>query len=201
MEYRAPELCEMASDWLARTYPGSLIVRELSVGDWGGAQLDVAAITETHIVGVEIKGEGDSLTRLRLQERLYSKAARHMFLLPTPSLALKLKKANRGLWPLLHVVDGQVRRVSKYATAPLPVAPRQLLQALCGKELKDLCKTLGCHDTKHTKVRQWTDAIIETAPLPLIEAEVCSRLRQRNWDWNGIVGERNGSGRTRWANA
>lgn len=200
-EYKAPELCAMASDWLARAYPGSLIVRELSVGDWGGAQLDIAAITETCIVGIEIKGDGDSLTRLRLQERLYSKAARHMYLLPTASLLLKIKKQNRGLWPILHIVDGQVRKYTKYATPPLPVAPRQILQALCGKELKEVCKRAGLYAKGFTKVRQWSDLIVDQLPLPLIEQHVCTMLRERNWDWKGITGQATGSTRTRWANA
>ena len=70
---KAPELLPLAVDWLAETYPGSIIVTELSVADWGGALVDVAAITETEIVGVEIKGDGDSPARLKLQGMAYGR--------------------------------------------------------------------------------------------------------------------------------
>ena len=38
---KAPDLLPLAVDWLAETYPGSIIVTELSVADWGGALVDV----------------------------------------------------------------------------------------------------------------------------------------------------------------
>lgn len=49
---KAGELRELAINWLRTTYPNSLIVTELSVADWDAASIDVAAITENHIVGI-----------------------------------------------------------------------------------------------------------------------------------------------------
>ena len=67
---KASELLPLAVDWLTQVYPGSLIVSELSVADWGGARVDVAAITECEIVGVEIKGENaDAFMGLDLVDR------------------------------------------------------------------------------------------------------------------------------------
>ena len=53
---RANQLLKLAIAWLKESHPGSIIVTELSVADWGGARIDVAAITEEEVVGVEIKG-------------------------------------------------------------------------------------------------------------------------------------------------
>jgi len=43
---KAHALRNLATDWLCQTYPGLIIVNELSVANWGGAPIDVAAITE-----------------------------------------------------------------------------------------------------------------------------------------------------------
>jgi hypothetical protein len=106
---RAPELTRLAAAWLARRHPGAVIVPELSVADWGGARIDVAAITPERIVGVEIKGEGDSPARLDRQGLAYGMVAREMWFLPCAALAKKcFEKAPRG-WGKLEVFEGAVR--------------------------------------------------------------------------------------------
>ena len=86
---RAPELRDLTIAWLRARHPEAIIVPELSVADWGGASIDVAAITPTHIVGVEIKAEGDSPSRLDLQGAVYPRVAREMWLLPDESIREK----------------------------------------------------------------------------------------------------------------
>lgn len=78
---KANELTELAIEWLSKQYPDSVIVTELSVSSWGGASIDVAAITDNEIAGIEIKGEGDSPSRLKLQGLVYGRVARKMWLL------------------------------------------------------------------------------------------------------------------------
>lgn len=108
---RAPELLKLAIDWLRETYPQSIIVPEMSVSDWGGAMIDVAAITDEMIVGIEIKGEGDSPTRLELQGQKYGQVARRMWLLPTPegTLAARCDKKAHPSWGRLELHEGAVR--------------------------------------------------------------------------------------------
>lgn len=111
---KAKELCDLAIEWLKSEYPGSIIVTELSVEDWGGARIDVAAITDEEIVGIEIKGEGDSPTRLDLQGLVYSRVARRMWLLCTPegTLAERCAKKKPTGWGTLEVHEGTVRPVN-----------------------------------------------------------------------------------------
>lgn len=111
---KAKQLLELAIDWLKAEYPGSVIVTELSVEDWGGARIDVAAITDEEIVGVEIKGEGDSPTRLDLQGLVYNRVARRMWLLCTPdgTLAERCAKKKPTCWGTLEVHEGAVRPVN-----------------------------------------------------------------------------------------
>jgi hypothetical protein len=110
---KAAELRDLAIAWLASEYPGSIIVTELSVSDWGGALIDVAAITETEIVGVEIKGEGDSPSRLELQGHVYGRVARRMWLLADVSIQEKCFAKCPGGWGRLEVWEGAVRPLNR----------------------------------------------------------------------------------------
>lgn len=105
----AIELRLLAQKWLSERHPDSIIVNELSVADWGGASIDIAAITETHIVGVEIKGAGDSPARLDRQGLAYGMVAREMWLLPCPTLMQKCFAKRPKGWGRLEVWEGAVR--------------------------------------------------------------------------------------------
>lgn len=94
----AGQLRDLASAWLEQRHPGAVIVTELSVSDWGGALVDIAAITETHIVGVEIKGAGDSPTRLDRQGLAYGMVIKEMWLLACPTLADKCRARRPAGW-------------------------------------------------------------------------------------------------------
>ena len=109
----AKDLLALAIDWLRDSYPGSVIVSELSVADWGGASVDVAAITETHIVGVEIKGDGDSPARLDRQGLAYGMVCQEMWLLPAPSLLERCRSRRPSGWGMLEVWEGTVRPLNR----------------------------------------------------------------------------------------
>ena len=110
---KACELTDLAVEWLSVEFPQSIIIRELSVADWGGASVDVAAITDTKIVGVEVKGEGDSPSRLDRQGITYGMVVREMWLLPDESLEKKCRQSLPVGWGVLEVRDGLVRPRNK----------------------------------------------------------------------------------------
>lgn len=188
MSYPAKRLCDLASDWLASRYADALIVRELSVGKWGKALIDIAAITPEHIIGVEIKGDGDSGARLELQGHAYSRVATHMFLLTAPSLDRIVDKHKpEGWWHLRANADGVCPgklgtcEYGSFEPAWLPNAPAQLLECLITRELKllarELCPTVDGGRTVPTMIR----AISENASLSSIRKGVCAALRRRDW--------------------
>lgn len=107
----------LAIEWLRARHADAVIVPELSVADWGGASLDVAAITRTHIVGVEIKGDGDSPHRLDRQALAYGMVAREMWLLPAPSLLSRCWKHKPDGWGVLEVWQGRVRAYNLHTAA------------------------------------------------------------------------------------
>lgn len=83
------------------------------MADWGGALIDVAAITETEIVGVEIKGEGDSPARLELQGHVYGRVARRMWLLADESIQAKCFAKCPSGWGRLEIWEGAVRPLNR----------------------------------------------------------------------------------------
>lgn len=190
--YPAERLCAMASDWLAERYPGSLIIREFSVGTWGSALIDIAAVTEREIVGVEIKGDGDSPARLKLQTALYSKAATKMWLLAAPSIAARCEAASWDGWGVLRVDDdGSLTNMGqsfRSEARKLPTAPFQLLQALWADELRYIAGA-GLSGSCEA-VRAY---LADNMPLAKLVPAVCERLRARDWQ------KRNLGHKIRWA--
>jgi hypothetical protein len=188
---RAPELLSLAVDWLVSAYPDSLIVPELSVGTWGAALLDVAAITATEIVGIEIKGEGDSPARLPLQAALYSKAATRMFFLASPTLEERCFRHLPDAWGRLTICDGRVRHALTTWGKPklaqeLCVAPAQLLQCLWRQEL-DLIASRCAVITGKVGVEKLRWEIAEQVPLRRLRVEVCDALIHRKWTQKAVI--------------
>lgn len=212
--WRAPALCDAACDWLASRYPSSLIVRELSVGKWGGAMIDIAAITETDIIGIEIKGDGDSHARLELQGHMYSRVATHMFLLTAPLLDKIVEKHMPHGWWHLRIegdaidagrlgeplfTDGRGRPHGLYWPPRLPNAPAQMLECLITRELRRVGKALVPAIDIGRTVPTMIAGISENAPIAKIRAAVCGALRERDWlAYDRSVGKERG-GRYRWA--
>lgn len=199
---KAPALLELAKVWLAGRYPEALLVPELSIGTWGKALLDLAAITETEIIGVEIKGEGDSPSRLGLQAAVYSKAATRMFILPAPSLERLCFRHVPDCWGRLRVNEtGQVERARRHEwdrdaePEVLSTAPRQLLQCLWKDELRDIARRHGVFTERRPTAINLLDCLAEDLPLKVLRLEVCRALRERKWinkafEWAVFVNER-----------
>lgn len=193
---RAADLLPLTIDWLAARYPQSLIVPELSIGTWGAALLDVAAVTETEIIGVELKGEGDSPARMPLQASIYSKAATRMFFLPCPTLEERCFKHLPSAWGKLAIREGRIehqiqglswrQRERKGEPDDLCVAPAQLLQCLWRADLEAIARIHGVITGK-ADVEKLRWEIAEQVPLRTLKREVCLALRQRKWINNGMA--------------
>lgn len=196
---KAHDLLPLAIDWLAARYPDSLIVPELSIGTWGAALLDVAAITHEQIIGVEIKGEGDSPARMPLQAAIYSKAATRMFFLPAPALEDRCFKHLPPAWGRLRIREGRVEpiltehqqwvidNIKTYAIGRDPepaerlcTAPLQLLQCLWRDELDEITRRLSLI-VGRLDVEALRREIAERVALRELRPLVCDLLRQRRW--------------------
>lgn len=207
---RANELRDLTIDWLGRTYPASVIVTELSVGDWGSASIDVAAIAETHIVGVEIKGEGDTHTRLDRQGLAYGMVAKEMWLLSDESIREKCHNHKPAGWGRLEVWEGAVRPWNRATKCGDPIdrpggghrypsvrddsrydpdlarvrghlCPDAICGALWRDELLQICKDAGVKMPVKSTVQPLTDAIVQALPVGLVHDFAVAALRKRAW--------------------
>jgi hypothetical protein len=182
---KAPELLQLAMIYLARRYPDAVLVPELSIGNWGKALLDVAAVTANEIIGVEIKGDGDSAARMPLQAAVYSKAATRMFILPAPSLEKTCFRHAPDCWGRLRIEDGKVVRALRHAwhkdeePEVLCTAPRQLLQALWKEELRYIARRHEIFTTRDAYAHTLLDRLSEDLPVKVLRAEVCAAIRER----------------------
>ncbi len=206
---KAPDLLPLAVEWLALTYPGAIIVTELSVADWGGALVDVAAITETEIVGVEIKGDVDSPARLQLQGMAYGRVCRRMWLLPSPELQDRCHAQCPRGWGRLEIWEGRVRAFNRATRLgrriptrdghryeslrdesrydPCAARESRLLcpHSMCGTlwrdDLREMARLCEVRGIGKANVEPLTRAICAQLPAPAIHAGMIDQLRRRQW--------------------
>ena len=179
----------MAEDWLREAHPTAHIVREFSVSEYGGALVDVAAILEDRIVGVEVKGEGDSPTRLPLQGMMYSRVCRSVFLLAAPSLRTRCAKHCPPGWGQLSIEPESAYGWKQsgaiwckrhhdqdkgYGLAPVALAAMPWTN-----EYGAFSAAIGW--TVPKRKSDCIRAVAQHEPLPKIERAVCHVLRNRIW--------------------
>lgn len=196
---KAAELRDKAKLWLRAKYPDALITHELSVAEYGGALVDVAAILPDRIVGVEIKGEGDSPRRLMRQGYLYSRVCRTMHILCDPEVWKQCAKHVPDGWGVLEIAPEKndfnsynVCEVSGLATykwrtpdeTGYGLSPVSLAAMPWTKEYDEFELQLktGLPSTKAACIK----AVVERYPLRLIEKAVCQVLLQRNWELKDV---------------
>lgn len=182
---RSAELTELAIAWLREQHPDAYVTIELSVAEWGGASVDVAAITSSEVVGVEVKGEGDSPSRLELQGLKYGRVCKHMWLLPTPdgTLGSRCDKKKPAGWGRLGLVDGKVENIGPRASDQPHLCAMAMCETLWRDELYELAKIGDVHVAggKRPNVTNLRSSIVESLPTPRIHDLMIERLRARTW--------------------
>ena len=217
----ALSLTQKAIEWLKCEHPGAIIVTELSVADWGGALVDVAAITDTEIVGVEIKGEGDSPARLELQGLAYGRVVRKMWLLADESIQARCFAKCPPQWGRLELWKGKVRAYnratrlgrrikvkygyrheiirdeSRYdpdeARESRLLCPGSMCGTLWRDELYEIARLTKVEVRGRATVEPLTRAICEQLPAPTIHSWMIDQLRRRVWRNKRIIDTRKAS--------
>ena len=142
------------------------------------------------LVGVEIKGEGDSTARLALQGMQYSAVCTRMFLLPCEKLRDRCERARPPGWLMARNKAGAwwQRNPPERQGAwefgdlkTLPTSPLRLVEMLWGDEVRQLC-TLFDIDAKVLRGQARLEAIANTVPLAKLRASVYRRLYRRRWE-------------------
>jgi hypothetical protein len=188
----AQDLREQATAWLRREWPEAVIIPELGVAAWGGARLDLAAVTETELIGVEIKGDGDSTARLTLQGMLYSSVCTRMFLLPSKNLREKCLKAKPPGWLMARNGAGGWWQASKAQGRSgagfggdgkhLPTSAVRLVDLLWADEVKVAIDIHGVYAGQNLGREAQVAALAEELPLKVLRPTVYWLLNRRRWE-------------------
>ncbi len=179
-DYPAPKLTLMALHWMRSEYPHALLTTELSIGKYGAALIDVAAITERDILGIEIKGDGDSPSRLARQGWVYSRSASKMWLLAAPSIKDRVAKHRPPNWAWLNP-EGDGLNCPHPPYGRLPNSPAALLEILWKDELLAVAGQLTVNAKRRWNVDRIADLVAETATLETLRPAVCQALLDRDW--------------------
>lgn len=206
---RAKELTDLACKWLRARFPDAHIRRELSLAEYGGALIDVAAICQDQIVGVEVKGDGDSPSRLKLQGAMYGRICRKVYLLPSPSLLERCEKHKPPEWSIIHAPGSEVDvrfhsrsmicDASGIGWAPairmnpnnpklargqgLGLAPHALAAMIWTTEYSNFQAAVGEKEFTGLPRRKqdFINFVGPRYPLERLERAVCEIIRQRSW--------------------
>jgi len=181
-----------AIEWLRREWPAAVIIPELSVGSWGSARLDIAAVLPDELIGVEIKGDGDSIARLSLQGMIYSAVCSRMFLYTSTKLRPACVKALPPGWCMARNTDGLWWEVAKEEGSfnyghhcdrrPLPTSPIRLVDTLWASELKMLIDIHGVFIPQKKGREARVKAVADEVPLKLLRPTVYWLLHRRQWE-------------------
>lgn len=180
-EFKAPRLKVMALHWLRSKWPGAVLTTELALHKWGEASVDVAAILPSAIIGVEVKGDGDSHRRLERQGWVYSRSATELWLLPAPALHDKMVEHKPRGWGVLRVEDGGLVEQQRCWRDEIYNSPAALLDICWRRELDILGRKYGFKVKGMTAV-QLQAALAEIVTLAEARAFTCGCLRSRQWD-------------------
>lgn len=186
--WTAPELERLALGWLAAHFPNAILVREFVCGAGGSSRIDLAAICENEIVGVELKADTDGPERLPLQGFGFGQVCSRVWLLASPRTEPRVKRQRPGQWGSLCVLalgGGSAGLREQYtAKASDRESPRWLLDLLWREEIGRFAQTLAIPTTRRTHGDIAADIvadIVAKLPMPDIRIGVCALLRRRRW--------------------
>ncbi|WP_084398307.1 hypothetical protein [Henriciella aquimarina] len=208
---KADDLKHLAALWLRARKPDAHILFEFSLAEYGGALIDVAAICEDEIIGVEIKGDGDSASRLKLQGQMYPRVCRTVYLLPSPDLLKSCRTHLPPEWSLLLPLGGdddnewRLLQTCEETGIQYPKNGKAIDPSTLGRGeglgLSPAALAAMVWTTEYTRLKIALDPMIglprrkadciryvaETYPLPKIERAVCQVLRQRDWGFKEVI--------------
>lgn len=182
--WTARDMVPLAAAWLEARYPGAKIVEEFVCGRAAQARIDLAAITEDGIIGVEIKADSDDGLRLAHQGYAFSAVCRKVYLFTAPGSAERCARHRPESWGDMRIVDTASgpfaavlieAKVSPFESAPamLSLLWRDELARTAAGESIAIARSWS-----HAKI---VDVMADVLPLPHVRVNVCAALGRRRW--------------------
>ena len=164
----------------------AFLVEEMEVCS-GRARIDLAVIGD-RLIGIEIKGPQDSVTRLPDQAKAYSQCFDQVVLLVHESLAPKARPLIPYWWGLIagRQVDGRIRyRVERRPETNPSVNLDKVLSLLWREEIDAMhYDLLGCNSKPRSTKKSIRAELLQVEPSILHQASL-RKLRERT-EWRGV---------------
>jgi hypothetical protein len=172
---------------LLQSVSRAFLVEEMEVCS-GRARIDLAVIGD-RLIGIEIKGPQDSVTRLPGQAKAYSQCFDHVVLIVHESLATKASALIPDWWGLIagRQIDGRIRYsvVRRLKTNP-SLNVEKVLSLLWREEIDALLAELLGRSSKPraTKKSIRAELLAQVEP-PILHQASLRKLRERT-EWRGV---------------
>jgi hypothetical protein len=172
---------------LVRGLSRAFLVEEMEVCA-GRARIDLAVIGD-RLIGIEIKGPRDSVTRLPGQAKAYSECFDQVVLIVHESLAAKARPLIPNWWGLIagRQVDGRIRyRVVRRLRTNPRLNLERVLSLLWREEIDALLSDLLGSNSKPraTKKSIRAELLAQVEP-PILHQASLRKLRERT-EWRGV---------------
>lgn len=171
---------------LVQSQSRAFLVEEMQVCS-GRARIDLAVIGD-RLIGIEIKGPQDSVTRLADQANAYSQCFDQVLLLVHESLVAKARPLIPCWWGLIagKQVDGRIRyRVERRPEMNPSVNIDKVLSLLWREEIDAMhYDLLGSNPKPRSTKKSLRAELLQLEPSILHEASL-RKLRERT-EWRGV---------------
>lgn len=172
---------------LIRSEAGAFLVEEMEVCS-GRARIDLAVIGDC-LIGIEIKGPRDGVTRLPGQARAYSQCFDHVVLIVHESLADKARALIPDWWGVIagKQVDGRIRYRVERRPKPNPSLNLEKLLSLLWREEIDelLADLLGSNSKPRATKKSIRAELLAQVEPPVLHRASLRKLRERT-AWRGV---------------
>lgn len=172
---------------LVRSSSGAFLVEEMEVCS-GRARVDLAVIGE-RLVGIEIKGPRDDVTRLPSQAKAYSQCFDQVVLIAHESIAAEARDIVPDWWGLIsgREVDGRIRYRVDRRPAMNPSQNLDTVLSLLWREEIDalLADLLGAHPKPRATKKSIRAELLAQVEPPVLHAASLRKLRERT-EWRKV---------------
>jgi hypothetical protein len=172
---------------LVRSQSEAFLVEEMEVCS-GRARIDLAVIAD-RLIGIEIKGPHDSVTRLPGQAKAYSQCFDLVVLVVHESLTRKARPLIPNWWGLIagRQVDGRIRYRVVRRLKTNPRLNLETVLALLWREEIDalLSELLGSNSQPRATKKSIRAALLAQVDPPILHQASLRKLRERT-EWRGV---------------
>jgi hypothetical protein len=172
---------------LLQSLSRAFLVEEMEVCS-GRARIDLAVIGD-RLIGIEIKGPRDSVTRLPDQAKAYSQCFDHVVLIVHESLAAKARPLIPNWWGLIagRKVDGRIRyRVVRRLRTNPSLNLEKVLSLLWRNEIDALLSDLlGSNSRPRATKKSIRAELLAQVDPPILHQASLRKLRERT-AWRGV---------------